>query len=250
MSRGEFSAGSFGSDSVVSISWVRSTMQHPALAQVEAYWEGLRDGRPLPFRADVDPRGIDQALEFAFILERIAPGVARFRLAGMHLNDLMGMEVRGMPLTSFFTPEARRTLSDALEHLFEEPAKVRVKLKSTGGIGKPEIVGELLLLPLKSDLGDVSRAIGCLVSDGKVGRTPRRFDVVEINVVGLDETSKFEISVETEEPSVPAAEQGFAEGQRSFTPATPSNPTPPAPGPNKAAERPYLRLVHSNDKSE
>ncbi|MEM1421046.1 MAG: PAS domain-containing protein, partial [Pseudomonadota bacterium] len=61
-------------------------MQHPGLSLVEAYWEGLRAGRLVPRRADVDPRGIDQALEYSFILERIAPGMARFRLAGMHLN--------------------------------------------------------------------------------------------------------------------------------------------------------------------
>ena len=55
----------------------------------------------MPRRAEIDPRGIENALEYAFILERIAPGMARIRLAGIHLSDLMGMEVRGMPLTSF-----------------------------------------------------------------------------------------------------------------------------------------------------
>lgn len=36
----------------------------------------------------------------------------------------------------------------------------------------------MLLLPLKSDLGDVSRVLGCFVAHGEVGRSPRRFDVV------------------------------------------------------------------------
>ena len=66
--------------------------------------------RAVPMRSDVDPRGIERSLEHAFILERIAPQMARFRLAGMHLTDLMGMEVRGMPTTALFAPAARAAL--------------------------------------------------------------------------------------------------------------------------------------------
>src|SRR6056297_1889540 len=160
-------------------------MQHPALAQVEGYWDALRQGRPVPFRSEVDPRGIDRALEYAFILERIAPGMARFRLAGMHLNDLMGMEVRGMPLTSFFEPESRRTVSDALEGVFEQPAVARLDLGGEAGFGRSPLEGRLLLLPLKSDFGEITRVLGCLGTHGPIGRTPRRFHVTAAQVEGL-----------------------------------------------------------------
>ena len=60
------------------------------LAQVRAYWQGLRQGTALPTRDKIDPRGIAEALESTFLLERIAPGVARFRIAGLHLHDLIG----------------------------------------------------------------------------------------------------------------------------------------------------------------
>ncbi|MEZ5686504.1 MAG: PAS domain-containing protein [Paracoccaceae bacterium] len=51
-------------------------------AELRAYWEGLRQGRQaVPSRAEVDPRGIDRALEYSFILERVAPGMGRFRLS-------------------------------------------------------------------------------------------------------------------------------------------------------------------------
>ena len=98
-------------------------MRFPVLQNVESYWESLRKGRPVPDRSEIDPRRIQTALSTSFILERLAPGVARFRLAGSHLNDLMGMEVRGMPLTSFFLPEARRRASASLEQVFDTPAK-------------------------------------------------------------------------------------------------------------------------------
>lgn len=240
-------AGS-SSTRIVSIGEYRAAMQKPALSQIDAYWEGLRAGRPVPLRADVDPRGIDRALENAFILERIAPGVARFRLAGMHLNDLMGMEVRGMPITAFFTPEARRKISDALEHVFEEPAKARFKLAGEASIGRPKLTGEMLLLPLKSDLGDISRALGCLVTDGRIGRTPRRFDVEEAKIRPLfgdaDDLSALRAPgpAEPQAPAVPDPQAGFAEP----APAPYTAPTGARPDADDS-RHPHLRLVHSRE---
>ncbi len=147
------------------------------ISEVRGYWEALQDGRGVPARAAVDPRGIERALEYAFILERIAPSIARFRLAGMHLSDLMGMEVRGMPLTSFFTPKARPRVAQVLERVFQGPEIAELTLVGEPGFGKPDLRAALLILPLKSDLGDVTRALGCLVADGKIGRAPRRFDI-------------------------------------------------------------------------
>ncbi|PYF13042.1 PAS domain-containing protein [Rhodobacter viridis] len=148
------------------------------VAQMRAYWEGLRAGRDVPARSDIDPRGLENALEYAFILERVAPGMGRFRLAGMHLNDLMGMEIRGMPLTAMFTPEGRKRVADATEAVFQGPAIAELVLTAEAGIGKPPMTARLLLLPMKSDMGDVTRILGCLVAEGQgIGRTPRRFIV-------------------------------------------------------------------------
>ncbi|MEN8831548.1 MAG: PAS domain-containing protein [Pacificibacter sp.] len=156
----------------------RSEILFPALREVEAYWSGLRNGRAMPARADVDPRGIQSALEYAFILERIAPGVARFRVAGMHLNDLMGMEVRGMPLTAMFVPEGRKQISAAVEAVCETPQITTVTMTGERSIGRGPMDAQILLCPLKSDLGDATRILGCLQSKGNIGRQPRRFDVV------------------------------------------------------------------------
>ncbi|MEP3786308.1 PAS domain-containing protein [Ascidiaceihabitans sp.] len=156
----------------------RTDIGFSALNQVESYWEALRGTRMMPKRSEIDPRGIESALEYTFILERIAPGMARLRIAGSHLSDLMGMEVRGMPLTSFITPTGRRQISDTLEEVFQRPAACEVRMSAESGSGKPHMDARMLLLPLKSDLGDVSRVLGCFVAHGEVGRSPRRFDVV------------------------------------------------------------------------
>ena len=211
---------------------------YATLAQVEAYWEALRGDRVMPKRGDIDPRGIDRALENAFILERIAPGVARMRVAGTHLSDLMGMEVRGMPLTALFTPETRQELSDGLEEVFQMPAIGRLDIEAAAGNGQPALVGRMLILPLKSDLGDVSRILGCLITHGDIGIGPRRFTVTRQDIrpittgVGAAPPDAVPLS-KTAPPSRPP---GLAAPEVPFEHTGKSSNRPP-----------YLRLVKSDD---
>lgn len=236
---------------IVSLMPRRNEAHFPALKEVEAYWDGLRNGRPVPSRSDIDPRGMQSALEYAFILERIAPGVARFRLAGMHLTDLMGMEVRGMPLTAMFVPESRAKVSEALEAVFETPQITIITLKAERGIGRGAMEAQLLLCPLKSDLGDVNRVLGAFQSKGEIGRQPRRFEVVNIESRPLLTGNPAEQSFDTTEQGTPVP-AGFAEakkayedsldetskdaGTRNVTPATPERPK----------GKPVLRLIKSD----
>lgn len=170
-------------EKIVKMSFAKETgLTHPALSQLRAYWEGLRAGQELPARTDIDPRGIERALEYAFVAERIAPGVARFRLAGMHLNDLMGMEVRGMPLSCFFEPAAREEVQEQIERAFSEPAAVELHLESSGGFGRPAHKAKMILLPLRGEGGQVLRVLGGLVAEGNIGRTPRRFTLTKVEV--------------------------------------------------------------------
>lgn len=148
------------------------------LTELRAYWESLRHGRAIPYRSDIEPKGLRKALDYAFILERLAPGAARFRLAGKHLIDLMGMEVRGMPLCSLVNPRARGRLSDVLESVFKAPQIAQLRLRSESAYAQPELDAHMLLLPLRSDLGDTTRILGCMVSEGELGRGPRRFDIL------------------------------------------------------------------------
>jgi hypothetical protein len=219
---------------VTCLTEARKTMRFPAVRQVLAYWEGLRAGRAVPLRSEIDPRGIEGALEYAFILERIAPQVARFRLAGTHLSDLMGMEVRGMPITSLFTAAARDRVAERVEAVFKGPETAELSLTSAGTPGKPALEARLLLLPLKSDLGDISRAIGCLVTDGSIGRAPRRFDLGDARIA-LVEAGRTLGPTHLSLHETP----GLAEAPVPFAGA----PEIPRTG----ERRSYLRLVKSDD---
>lgn len=149
----------------------------PDLARLEAYWQALRHGDSLPCRSDVLPAGLGDCLPSAFVLERLAPGVARVRLAGSALTDLMGMEVRGMPLGVFFTPEARPAAADAVEAVFEGPMILDIGLDAERGITRPALRARMLVLPLRDETGGITRALGALHAEGGIGRAPRRFRI-------------------------------------------------------------------------
>jgi len=231
-------------DTIISLMPRREAMNYPAIAQVEAYWEGLRAGRLMPPRAEVDPRGMSAALEYAFILERVAPGAARFRLAGMHLSDLMGMDVRGMPLSAMFTAEARGQMAEVLESVFTTPQVVRVGLGGVRGIGRGPLEAQLLLCPLESDLGDADRVLGCLQTKGDIGRQPRRFEITSVSAAPLRAHEPLPQPTELR-PSGDATstKEGFAEPAALFEGQRPHAPQTARP----KRGRPVLRVVRDDD---
>lgn len=210
---------------VVRLAEYQGRMRFPILNEVEAYWDALRSDGAAPRRADVDPRGLERALPHAFMLERVAPGVLRFRLAGRALSDLMGMDVRGMPLSALFTAPARDELAQIAEAVFTRPQSLRLSLDTERGLGRPPIEAELLLLPLMGDDGQVDRALGALAYDGTPGATPRRLRITGATTRALD--------------SPVPVRHGFSEDPANFTPPPPTRPTP--------AGRPALKLVKPED---
>ncbi|MFC3169298.1 PAS domain-containing protein [Paracoccus fontiphilus] len=185
------------------------------LNDLRAYWDSLRRGRAVPARSDIQPQGIRRALDYAFILERIAPGAARFRLAGQHLIDLMGMEVRGMAFCSLANGSSRGRLSDVLESVFRAPQLAQMTLHAKAEYARPELSARMLLLPLTSDLGDVTRALGCIIAEGQIGVAPRRFDLIGDEVMPILEGGK------TLAPSPSAFDQDRLSGGRQGTPIRP-----------------------------
>lgn len=196
------------------------------LQQVEAYWQAMRGTQTVPSRSVIDPRGIETALEFAFIAERVGTDSARLRIGGTHMCDLMGMEVRGMPLSAMLVPPSRDRLANALLEVFDAPARAELTLLAEKRPGTQDLAGRLMLLPLMDDFGDINRVLGCLVSDGPVGVAPRRFDVLHCDVTDLRARSIPAIA--------PATRHVMAGGKM----AQPSH------GPSAA---PYLRLVEPAD---
>ncbi|MGY6635162.1 MAG: PAS domain-containing protein [Alkalilacustris sp.] len=219
---------------VVDLMLRRSEMVNDSgLSSLRAYWEALRGDALVPRRSEVDPRGIERALGIAFLAERVAPEVARFRVAGMRINGLMGMEVRGMPLSAMFQPDGRETLGRALRRVFDGPAIAEVSLRGATGFMQPRLDGRMLLLPLRAEDGTVSRILGGLAVTGSIGTTPRRLEVTGLRILPLT------VPAETDTMGLAATDgrvSGLAEDPAAFVPAPPQH-----------RGRPQLRVVRSDD---
>ena len=243
--------GKCNDGNVISMSGYRGDMRFRSLNEVEAYWHALRRDGGVPKRSDIDPRGIENALEYAFILERIAPGLARLRIAGMHLSDLMGMEVRGMPVSSFIPPAGRTRFAEMLEEVMDAPAIAKVSLSAETGVGKPPLEGRMLLLPLVSDFGEISRVLGCFETHGSIGRAPRRFTVTETRVTRIEGVSAGPKGANRlpgrAERAGKIDSEGFKEAETMFRHAEAKARRLDGPKPEPAEPPSYLRLVKSDD---
>lgn len=205
-------------------------MKNPVFSELLTHWEKLRAGRIAPLRSEIDPRQIENVLEHAFILERAPSGDIRFRIAGMRLSDLMGMEIRGMPATTIIHQDCRDKFRNILRGLFAQPEIVELALDCPRP-GRASLSGDMLLLPMQSDAGELSRILGCLVSHGLVTSVPHRFTIKESQRTRI---------VTGNRARTRQATAGFAEPAAIFTHA-------PRPSQTPGDAHPHLRLVRSGD---
>ena len=224
---------------ILSLIRKRPVTPTPALDKIERYWNVVRGNRLVPSRVEIDPRGLEGALGHTFILERITGGLARFRIAGSQISEITGLELRQMPVSALFSANSRDILSEALIAVFEDPACIKLRIESRGGFGRETLTGEMMLLPLRSDTGQIDRVLGGISLNGKIGRTPRRLDILGqsrqtlVGYAGPEETNAFtNPPLHAERPPLGAAPGNFARRR--------SDPQPRLGGA-------HLKLVVDND---
>ena len=151
-----------------------SANAHPA-AFLERYWRALANtNQALPARHDMAPRALAPILSHCFVLQRISPGMARFRLAGQSVEQIMGLDLRSMPFGAIFQGPSRSEVSHILGRVFDTPAIARMQLHAKSGFGRPQMEFTMLLCPLADESGRISRAIGTLSTPGKARRHSQR----------------------------------------------------------------------------
>ena len=151
-------------------------MSDPILNSLKQYWESLRAGRLAPYRSEIDPRQFEHALENMFILEIIGDETIRVRLAGMKLCEMMGMEVRGMSPRAFMMPEDRSRFDNAIMDVVRKPAVSDFVMETVDYNGKSG-TAYLLLMPLRSDFGEITRILGCISDNGEHFEAPVRMRI-------------------------------------------------------------------------
>jgi hypothetical protein len=200
----------------------------PCLQILRGYWEGLRQDGALPHREAVSPSGLGGALENCFIVERIAPGMGRFRVAGSAVTDVLGLEPRGMPLTMLLEPVARGTLTRVLDEVFTAATALDITLEAERAIGRPHLAARMILLPIRGASGEYHQAIGALALSGQIGRAPRRFGITRMRSETIDAPAAF---------IQPALQPLNLTDELPHFTIRPSSENP----------RAHLRLVHSRD---
>jgi hypothetical protein len=122
-------------------------MQQQGTIALFQYWNRLRDGRPAPQRAEVEPADIKNLLADTFILEADSRGEAVFRLAGTRLCAVYGRELKGFSFPSIWRAKDHRVVTRLLGGIFSDRSVAVLQYR---GFNRSErSVGfEMLLLPL------------------------------------------------------------------------------------------------------
>ena len=233
-------------------------MDHPNSQALHRYWDALRDGRDAPTRSEIDPRRIAGSLDSMFILETTDLGQIRFRLAGTALCDLLGMEARGMTAEAAMAPGHERQIGDLAARVLAGPQIGVMRVRTLDARGA-DWSGEMLLLPLRSELGELNRIIGCVGFDG-ANRRDRPQGPARLRCQGLRTLAIEPAEGAARDPldllGAPVARQaprqaapaGFGEAPAPFRrgPAAPAAAPATAPAPTS---RPQLTAIEGNPRA-
>ncbi len=146
-------------------------MKHFVSRDLYAYWDGLREGRTAPERADIDPAAIRHILAYTFVLE--IGGAARatrtrdvtFRLSGTRLNALFGRDLKGCSFERIWNPNDARITEAMIDGVLDDRSGV-VAAARGGPRGRSPVDIEILLLPLRHHGQTHCRIFGSLVAQG------------------------------------------------------------------------------------
>lgn len=165
--------------------WAQWLRQDAMIGDALAYWDGLRNGRLLPSRGDLDPEALIDFLGHSALLERPRPGTIRIRLAGGRLNAIMGLELRGMPLRALFDLNHRSRMVASADAALATPSVMLASLAERDGADRPSV--QAILLPLTDSEGEARRALMVLGQGASrvPARSPCRWRVMDLGHIPL-----------------------------------------------------------------
>jgi hypothetical protein len=144
------------------------------------YWNRLRDGRPAPQRAEIEPADIKSLLADTFILELDTRAAPVFRLAGTRLCATYGRELKGFAFASLWAAGDQKVVRRLSNNTFHDKRVVSIRFRGISETGR-EVPFELLLLPLDGGR-DSLRALGIVSTKDRpfwLGADPIRENVVD-----------------------------------------------------------------------
>lgn len=164
-------------------------MKHTGSRALHSYWEGLRAGRSAPYKAEVTASGLGRGLApYVFMLESLGSGAFRFRVSGSALYDIFGLELRGMGAEAVMAGESRQRFVSLAEKTLSSGTAAVARGTTSGGAA---LDFELLLLPLRSDFGQMDRVLGAFhvfneAALQQQGEISRRCRIRETALIGVE----------------------------------------------------------------
>ena len=134
-------------------------MRHATSRELFAYWNRIRGSEPAPRRTDIEPGDIRRVLPDTFILEVIAAGNQRVRLAGTRMCSLYGREIKGGNFLDLWSDEDRSTISGAAERVAEDATGIVIETALVSERDRT-VSCEFLLLPLRHGMAAHDRILG------------------------------------------------------------------------------------------
>lgn len=157
--------------------------------QMIRHWLALRQQDAVPHRGAVDPTRFHDCLDMAWLMERHEDGHYRYRLAGQAIADIHGGIRRGTDTASLFNPQALDMFRSRWEAVLDRGQLVRAEgiVLLAGGDQVSRV--ERLMLPLRSDNGEVSVILGATRYERPRGPgvTTTDFPLTDIQFCPLDD---------------------------------------------------------------
>jgi hypothetical protein len=135
----------------------------PRDARVKAlydYWDGLRRGRAMPARADVDPTAIPSLLPLIIMYDVAAGGGYTIRLVGEEVVEFVGRNATGSPAGSIMPPRSAEMIIRILDVVTNERAPKFRAGKAHWLADKKYRDFEACFLPLSADGETVNIVLG------------------------------------------------------------------------------------------
>lgn len=138
-------------------------MKEAVSRQLYSYWNAMRGERLAPKRFEIEPSQIAKILPDTFILERINPETARFRLAGTRICEAFAAEFRGMNIFDLFCLEDKITLQREFSVIARQGAVGVFEIEG-GTESARKVRFEIVVTPLMHTREVVDRYLGSITS--------------------------------------------------------------------------------------
>ncbi|MEQ8251392.1 MAG: PAS domain-containing protein [Oceanibaculum nanhaiense] len=156
------------------------------LLRLFAYWQGKRNGRPMPARSDIDPTEIPWALPQIFLVDYTPESGFRYRLSGTELSSIYGhSNLKGMTLEDILGPEGAAVVTGRWLPLVEQKQVLCMK----GVVYLPTdrtAIGERLMLPL-ADVADgpVTGLLGMTICEWHKGEVAEELKLSRVKTLSV-----------------------------------------------------------------